>query len=146
MAAPGAAFADQPGRRAGTITPLLTRETSRRPPDGTLRVNASGAPAEVAARAGTSTRGLHDAYLRCIDGHDDIVSQRIEDALDAGSRIASSSRCVRASGYTHCRHHPGPVSCGRVDDLVTVISAQVESDHSSARCFPVSGRSSARNS
>jgi hypothetical protein len=42
MAAPGAAFADQPGRPAGTITPLLTREASRRPPDGTLRAALYG--------------------------------------------------------------------------------------------------------
>jgi hypothetical protein len=61
-------------------------------------VGAPGAPAEVAARAGNSTRVLHDTYLRCIDSHDDRVSKRIEDALDADSTIALSSQCVKASG------------------------------------------------
>jgi integrase len=48
-----------------------------------LWLNASGEPAEVAARAGNSARVLHDTYLHCIDSHQDLVSQRIEDALDA---------------------------------------------------------------
>jgi hypothetical protein len=55
--------------------------------DATLRhaalslwLNATGALAEVAARAGNSARVLHDAYLHCVDSQDDIVSQRIEDA------------------------------------------------------------------
>jgi hypothetical protein len=72
-----------------------------------LWVNARGAPAEVAARADNSTPVPHDTYPRCIDSHDDVVSQRIEDVLDADSRIALSSQCVTASGYTHRRHHPG---------------------------------------
>ena len=50
-----------------------------------LWLNAAGAPAEVAARAGTSAHVWHDIYLHCTDGQEDQVSQRIEDALDAGT-------------------------------------------------------------
>ena len=69
-----------------------------------LWLNASGAPAEVAARAGNSARVLHDAYLHCIDSHDAPVSQRIEDALDpAGSgsyplTMRDSERVVHTVG------------------------------------------------
>jgi len=48
-----------------------------------LWLNASGEPAEVAARAGTSGRVLYEVYLHCIESHEDTVSQRIVDALDA---------------------------------------------------------------
>src|SRR5260370_30249691 len=71
-----------------------------------LWLNASGEPAEVAARAGNSARVLHEVYLHCTDGQDDTVSQRIEDALDPGASVPRSSRCGKASGYAHRRHHP----------------------------------------
>jgi hypothetical protein len=74
-----------------------------------LWLNATGEPAEVAARADTSTRVMHDVYVHCIDTREDAVSQRIEDALDPGASVAGSSRCGKASGYTHRRHHPDPV-------------------------------------
>ena len=73
-----------------------------------LWLNASGAPAEVAARAGNSARVLHDVYLHCIDSRDDLVSQRIEDALDTGQTRTCPSRCAAASDYTHRRLRPGP--------------------------------------
>lgn len=73
-----------------------------------LRLNATGAPAEVAARAGTSARVLHEVYLHCTDGQDDAVSQRIETALNPGVSVPPPSRCQKASGYTHRRHHPRP--------------------------------------
>ena len=73
-----------------------------------LWLNASGQLAEVAERAGTSTRVLHDVYVHCISGQDDTVSQRIEDALNPGVRVPRSSRCGKASGYAHRRHHPRP--------------------------------------
>ena len=111
-----------------TVTPLLAREAGRRPPAQTLRaalyghafnarrrsgvlslwLNASGAPAEVAARAGNSARVLHEVYLHCTDGQDDTVSQQIEDALDAGTGITHSPPGGKASGYTHRRHRPRP--------------------------------------
>jgi hypothetical protein len=98
-------------RQAALSPELAATALARRPYDLrhaalSLWVNASGAPGEVAARAGNTTRVLHDTYLRCIDSHDDIISQRIEDALDADLRIASS--CVKASGYTRRRHHARP--------------------------------------
>ena len=68
-----------------------------------LWLNASSAPAEVAARAGNSARVLHEVYLHCIDGQEDIVSQRIEDALDAGTSSTHSSPRTKASGYTNRR-------------------------------------------
>ena len=73
-----------------------------------LWLNATGAPVEIAARAGTSTRVPHDVYVHCISGQDDTVSQRIEDALDPGAGVPGSSRCGKASGYAHRRHHPRP--------------------------------------
>jgi integrase len=73
-----------------------------------LWLNASGAPAEVAARAGNSARVLHEVYLHCTDGQDDTVSQRIEDALDAATAPEHSPPGGKASGYTHRRHHPRP--------------------------------------
>ena len=76
-------------RHAALGPELVATALARRPYDLrhavlSLWLNASGAPAEVAARAGNSARVLHDAYLHCIDSHDAPVSQRIEDALDPG--------------------------------------------------------------
>jgi integrase len=100
-------------RQAALGPGLAATALARRPYDLrhaalSLWLNASGAPAEVAARAGTSARVLHEVYLHCTDGQQDAVSQRIEDALDADASVTSSSRCGKASGYTHRRHHPRP--------------------------------------
>jgi len=46
--------------------------------------------------------------MHCTDGQDNTISQRIEDALNAGTGITHSSQRVKASGYTHRRHHPRP--------------------------------------
>ncbi len=69
---------------------------------------SSSAPAEVAARAGNSARILHEVYLHCIDSQEDLVSQQIEDALDADTSSRWSSQCVKASGSAHRRLRPGP--------------------------------------
>jgi hypothetical protein len=84
-----------------------------------LWLNASGAPAEVAARAGNSAHVLQEVYLHCTDGQDDAVSQRIEDALNAGtaSRIRHDARkraVIRTVGTTpdpvrHMYAEPVPV-------------------------------------
>lgn len=55
-----------------------------------------------------STQVLHDTYLHCLDSQDDIVSQRIEDALEGGTRSSGSPQFVTTSGYAHRRHRPGP--------------------------------------
>lgn len=73
-----------------------------------LWLNATGAPAGIAARAGNSARVLHEVSLHCTSDQDDTVSQQIQDALDANASVTSSSRYGNASGYTHRRHHPGP--------------------------------------
>lgn len=100
-------------RQAALGPGLAATALARRPYDLryaalSLWLNATGAPAEVAARAGTSARVLHEVYLHCTDGQDDTVSQQIEDALDADESVTVSSRCGKASGYTKRRHHPGP--------------------------------------
>jgi len=59
--------------------------------------SVSGTPAEVAARAGNSARVLHEVYLHCINGQEDLVSQRIEDTLEAD---ASSRKPVTQSSVT----------------------------------------------
>ncbi len=75
-------------RQAALDPELAATALARRPYDLrqsalSLWLNASGAPAEVAARAGNSARVLHEVYLHCIEGHEDLVSQRIEYALEA---------------------------------------------------------------
>jgi len=107
MAAPGTPPAKQPSARSW--------QPPRWPDDLrhaalSLWLHASGAPAEVAARAGNSARVLHDVYLHCTNGQEDIVSQRIEDALNADASIASSSssQYATASGLTHRRSCPRP--------------------------------------
>jgi hypothetical protein len=101
------------GRQAALGPELAATALARRPYDLrhaalSLWLNASGAPAEVAAGAGNSPRVLHDIYLHCIDSRDDLVSQRTEDALQTGQTRTNPSRCATASGYTHRRLRPGP--------------------------------------
>jgi integrase len=100
-------------RQAALGPELAATALARRPYDLrhaalSLWLNASGAPAEVAARTGNSTRVLHEVYLHCTDSNEDLVSQRIEDALDAHPGSRPPSQCVKASGYEHRRHRPGP--------------------------------------
>ena len=98
-------------RQAALGPELAATALARRPYDLrhaalSLWLNATGAPAEVAARAGNSARVLHDVYLHCIDSQQDHVSQRIEEALDADASHRPSSQWVKASGYTYRRLHP----------------------------------------
>ena len=67
-----------------------------------LRLNASTAPAEIAARAGNSVHVLQTAYTHCVDGHADTVSQQIKRAL--GSE--GPSLCATASGSPDRRPRP----------------------------------------
>jgi len=90
-------------------TPLARRPYDLRHAALSLWLNATGEPAEVAARAGNSARVLHEVYLHCIDSRDDIVSQRIEDALNAGTGSSLPLQCVKASGYAHRRLPRDPV-------------------------------------
>jgi hypothetical protein len=87
-------------------TPLARRPYDLRHAALSLWLNATGEPAEVTARAGNSARVLYEVYLHCTDGQDDIVSQRIEDALDARTGITHTQPHAKASGYTHRRRHP----------------------------------------
>jgi hypothetical protein len=45
-------------------------------------------------------------HLHCADRQDAVVSQRIENALDADTGITHSLRCETTSGYAHRRHQP----------------------------------------
>jgi hypothetical protein len=59
-----------------------------------LWLNATGAPGEIAARAGNSVRMLQDVYTHCIDQREDAIGQQIEEALDPGlQHPAISSVC-----------------------------------------------------
>src|SRR5260370_38327677 len=69
-----------------------------------LWLNASGEPAEVAARAGNSARVLHEVYLHCTAGQDDTVSQRIEAALAPGASLPRSSRGGKPTGQRPGSH------------------------------------------
>ena len=87
-------------------TPLARRPYDLRHAALSLWLNATGAPAEVAARAGNSVHVLEDVYAHCVDGRDEVISRQIEDALDPDSSTRHRSRCVTANGYTHRRHRP----------------------------------------
>ena len=95
-----------PGCHRARASPL--RPAARCP---VLVAQRQRGPAEVAARAGNSTRVLHEVYLHCTDGKEDLVSQRIEDALDAdGSAPAVTVRESKRL-YTPSAHaRPCPLS------------------------------------
>ena len=63
-------------------TPLARRPYDLRHAALTLWLNATSQPAEIAARAGNTTRVLHDTYQHCIHGQHDLASQQIEQALN----------------------------------------------------------------
>jgi hypothetical protein len=90
-------------------TPLARRPYDLRHAASSLWLNATSAPTEVAARAGNSVHALESVYAHCIDGGDDLISRRIEDALDPDSGTPHVSQCVTASGYTHRRYRHDPV-------------------------------------
>jgi len=101
-------------RQAALGPGLAATALARRPCDLrhaalSLWLNATGTPAEVAARAGNSARVLYEVYLHCTGGQDDAVSQRIEDALDAGTGITHPPPGGKASGYTHRSFRPDAV-------------------------------------
>ena len=100
---------------------LAATSLARRPYDLrhaalSLWLNATGAPAEVAARAGNSVHVLQDVYAHCTDGREDLISQQIQDALDPDSGTPHVSRCVTSSGYTHRWHRPDAVRHMSVND------------------------------
>jgi integrase len=96
--------------RHAALGPELAATTlARRPYDLrhaalSLWLNATSAPAEVAARAGTSTRVLHDVYQHCLATHDDHISQQIDNAL-----IENPAVTVRDSKRLPDRSDPDPV-------------------------------------
>jgi len=101
-------------RQAALGPDLAATALARRPYDLrhaalSLWLNASGTPAEVAARADISARVLHEVYMHCTDGQEDTVSQRIEDAFNAGTGITHSSPRAKASDYTHRSFRPDAV-------------------------------------
>jgi integrase len=89
-------------------TPLAQRPYDLRHAALSLWLNATSQPAEIAARAGNTTRVLHDTYQHCIHGHDDHASQQIEDALDTGTSTPTAPRHT-AGGHPRRRHQPHPI-------------------------------------
>jgi integrase len=94
--------------RASALTgPQVGSPLARRPYD--LRhaclstwLNAGVPPAQVAAWAGHTVRVLLQVYSKCIDGQDEAVKQRIEDALGQVSPPAA-----KQPGYRDARRQPG---------------------------------------
>ena len=84
-------------------TPLARRPYDLRHAALSLWLNATRQPAEIAARAGNSTRVLHNVYLHCINNQDDLVSQQIEHALDIGTSSTPTPRCQTTGGHPHRR-------------------------------------------
>lgn len=107
-------------RQAALGPALAATGLARRPYDLrhaalSLWLNASGAPAEVAARAGTSVHVLELVYAHCICGQEEVISQRIEDALTVGSGIRQQPRPVTASGSPDRLHRSDAVRYLSVD-------------------------------
>lgn len=90
---------------APATTTLARRPYDLRHAALSLWLNASAAPAQIAARAGNSVPVLQTIYTHCIDGQDDLVNQQIEHALGA----TAPSLPVTASGSPDRRHRSGPV-------------------------------------
>jgi integrase len=104
-------------------TPLACRPYDLRHAALSLWLNATSQPAEIAARAGNTTRVLHDTYQHCIHGHDDHASQQIEDALGTGTSSTHSARRHTACGHPRRRHQPHlirrtPTDPARSDRLI----------------------------
>jgi integrase len=90
-------------------TPLACRPSDLRHAALSLWLNASSAPADIATRAGNSVHVLQTVYVHCIDGQDDITSQRIQEALEPGAGTGRSSPSVTASGSANRRSRPDVV-------------------------------------
>jgi len=107
-------------RQAALGSDLAATGLARRPYDLrhaalSLWLNATGAPAEVAARAGTSVHVLESVYVHCIGGQEDIISQRIENALTTRSPAPRGLPPVAASGSPNRLHRPEAVRYLSVD-------------------------------
>lgn len=85
-------------------TPLAGRPYDLRHAALSLWLNASGAPAEIAARAGNSVHVLNSVYSHCISGQEDGISKRIEDALNLGSGTPDGRKPAMASDAPGPRH------------------------------------------
>jgi integrase len=97
-------------------------------------LNATGAPAEVAARTGNSVRVVHTVYTHCLHGQQDVVSQQIEHAL----RQQDLSLLVTASGSPHRRHHREPVRHMSVNGPQPPPSRTASRPKASPRCIRTS--------
>jgi integrase len=95
-----------------------------------LWLTATGAPAEVAARAGNSVPVIQAAYAHCIDGQDKTISQQIESALRSGNR----SLPVTASGSPNRYLCPQPVR------YMSVNGPQPAAPHAASRPHAPAGR------
>ncbi len=93
----------QAARQAALSPELAATPLARRPYDLrhaalSLWLNATSAPAEIATRAGTSTRVLHDVYQHCICHEHDLTSQQIDQALSTSPASQPPSQPVTANG------------------------------------------------
>jgi integrase len=89
-------------------TPLARRPYDLRHAALTLWLNATSQPAEIAARAGNTTRVLHDTYQHRTHSQHDLASQQIEDALDTGTSTPAT-RHHTAGSHPRRRHQPHPI-------------------------------------
>jgi len=98
-------------RNAALGPSLAATSLARRPYDLrhaalTLWLNATSAPADIAARAGNSPRVLHDTYTHRIHGHDNTTNQQIDQALHAP---VTGSHSERPATPRRCRRRPPDV-------------------------------------
>jgi hypothetical protein len=100
------------------MTPLARRPYDLRHAALSLWLNASSAPAHVAARAGNSVSVLHNVYTHCISGRDEVINRQIERALSAPGQLHQR----KASGAPH-----------RWQPLIPVRYMSVNGPHPAAR-------------
>lgn len=130
-------------------TSLIRRPYDLRHAALSLWLSAGASPAEVAARAGNSVGVLQHVYAHCVDGHDQAVSQQIEDALGLDNRSltvtaggspcrarpAACPPCVRSWPTNHRpeRAGPAPGAAGRPPRIPASLSVLAGQRHILAR-------------
>lgn len=99
------------------MSPLARRPYDLRHACLSTWLNAAVPPAQVAAWAGHTVAVLLQVYSKCIDGQDETVKHRIEDALNTGQPTAqqsTSGHALRRPGLrpvpTSAPPHTGPAT------------------------------------
>ena len=83
----------------------------------TLWLNTTGAPGEIAARAGNCVRLLPHTYTHRTGGREDLIAQQIEDTLDPDSSTSLYHGLLSGTFRTFIQVIPCGASGARTHDL-----------------------------